>query len=130
MSVTRGDQHVFLGMNMRFPCDGTVQIHMGYYIQEAADTFGKPLTWKIASPATKDLFEIDEEQSELDDDKAARFRSLVMKLQWVAERGRPDIRLPIAYLATRNQSCTNHDWWKLRRVLLFLMDTIDDERII
>ena len=53
-----------------------------------------------------------------------------MKLQWVAERGRPDVRLPIAYLATRNQSCTNHDWWKLRRVLLFLMDTIDDERVI
>ena len=48
----------------------------------------------------------------------------------MAYQGRPDVRIPIAYLATRNQSSTNHDWWKLRRVLLFLMDTVDDERVI
>lgn len=117
-------------MNMRFPGDGRVRIHTKDYILEAAETFGEPLTRKIASPALKGLFKLDEEQTELDEDRAARFRSVVMKLQWVAERGRPDVRLPIAYLATRNQSCTNHDWWKLRWVLLFLMDTIDDERVI
>lgn len=124
MSVTRDDQHVFLGMDMRFPGDGTVRIHTKECIKEVAETFGEPLTRQKASPATKGLFDLDEEQTDLDDDKAARFMSVVMKLQWVAERGRPDICLQIAYLATRNQSCTNHDWWKLRRVLLFLMDTI------
>ena len=82
------------------------------------------------SPANKGLIDLDNEPTALDEDKAARFRSVVMKLQWVAERGRPDVRLPITYLATQNQSSTDHDWWKLRRVLLFLMDTIDDERVI
>jgi len=66
---------------MQFPGNGTVRIHMGDYIQEAADTFGEPLTRKIASPATKDLFDVDKEQTELNEDKAARFESVVMKLQ-------------------------------------------------
>eukprot|EP00814_Leptocylindrus_danicus_P005224 CAMPEP_0116033162 /NCGR_PEP_ID=MMETSP0321-20121206/18775_1 /TAXON_ID=163516 /ORGANISM="Leptocylindrus danicus var. danicus, Strain B650" /LENGTH=87 /DNA_ID=CAMNT_0003509085 /DNA_START=219 /DNA_END=482 /DNA_ORIENTATION=+ len=87
MSVNRGDQHVFLGMNMRFPGDGTVRIHTKDYIREAAETFVEPLSRKIGSPATKGLFDLDNEPTALDEDKAARFRSVVMKLQWVAERG-------------------------------------------
>ena len=46
MSVSRGNEHVFLGMNMRFPGDGTVRIHTKDYIVEAAEMFGEPLTRK------------------------------------------------------------------------------------
>ena len=38
MTVTRGDRHVFLGMNFHFPGDGKLNINMKEYIQEASDT--------------------------------------------------------------------------------------------
>ena len=41
MAVTHGDAHVFLGMKLRFPGDGTVRILMKEYILEAIDLFGE-----------------------------------------------------------------------------------------
>ena len=130
MTVTRGDRHTFLGMNFHFPGDGKVSINMKEYIEEAAEVFGEDLSKKVSTPANRDLFEEDEKTVPLDEDRAVRFRSVVMKLQWVAERGRPDVRLPIAYLTTRMSKSTTQDWRKLRRVLLFLLQTIDDDRVI
>mmetsp|Transcript_5587 Transcript_5587/g.8163 ORF Transcript_5587/g.8163 Transcript_5587/m.8163 type:complete len:98 (+) Transcript_5587:1348-1641(+) len=80
---------------------------MKEYIEEAAEVFGEDLTRKVSTPANKDLFEEDEKTVPLDKDHAVRFRSVVMKLQWVAERGRPDVRLPIKYLTTRMAKLTH-----------------------
>ena len=130
MTVTRGNRHTFLGMNFYFPGDGKVQINMKEYIEEAAEVFGEDLSRKVSTPANRELFDEDEKSVPLDEERAVRFRSVVMKLQWVAERGRPDVRLPIAYLTTRMSKITTQDWRKLRRVLLFLLDTIDDDRVM
>jgi len=35
MTVTRGKEHVFLGMNIRFNDDGTASVRMKEYVQEA-----------------------------------------------------------------------------------------------
>ena len=130
MSVTRGDEHVFLGIKIRFPRDGTVGIKVDNYLRDAFDAFGEPLTRKVATPALKDLLNIDMSSPRLSDDRAARFRRVVGILQWACKRGRPDVDLPIAFLRSRVDFCTEQDWKKLRRLLLFLQDTIDDERII
>ena len=77
-------------MNFHFLGDGKVQINMKEYIQEAAEMFGEDLTRKVSTPANRELFDKDKKTTQLDDDREVRFRSVVIKLQWVAEQGRPD----------------------------------------
>ena len=49
MAVTRGGEHVFLELKLRFPDDGTVRILMEEYILEAIDLFGENISrnWKM-----------------------------------------------------------------------------------
>ena len=53
-----------------------------------------------------------------------------MKVQWIAEQGRPDVRLPVSYLTTRLTKATSQDQQKLQQVLTFLYNTIDDDRVM
>jgi len=46
------------------------------------------------------------------------------------KRGRPDIEVSVSFLCTRVQQPTEEDWSKLRRVLVYLNGTIDEERVI
>jgi len=46
------------------------------------------------------------------------------------KRVRPDIEPSIAYLCTRVKRCTVSDWRKLKRLLCWIKQTIDDVRII
>ena len=59
IKVTRGKDHVFLGMNLRFPGDSAVQILVKEYIEEVIAAFGEKLTRSPVTPATKLLFVLD-----------------------------------------------------------------------
>ena len=102
MTINRGKKHVFLGMDISFHVngDGTATIKMKEYIKEAISDFGEDITRNAATPAKRDLFEIDEESEELSDDKQEIFHKVVAKLLYVSKRGRMDILLPIAFLCT------------------------------
>ena len=130
MAVTCGNNHTFLGMKLRFPGDGSVWINMRQYIKEAIAVFGQPLTRSAATPAMKGLFDVEDQSKPLSEEKKERFVSVVMKLLWVATRGRPDTELTTAVLCTRISKCTEQDWTKLRRLLHFLQTTINDEQVI
>ena len=96
MTVTCGDSHTFLGMKLRFPGDGTVWINMKEYILEAIEVLNQSLTRSTATPAMKGLFTVDDQLKPLSEEKQERFMSVVMKLLWVAKRGRPDTELTTA----------------------------------
>jgi len=130
MTVTRGDKHTFLGMDLKFPGDGTLWINMKQHILGAIEAFNEPLTRSAATPAVRGLFNVDDESKELSEEKKERFVSVVMKLLWVAKRGRPDTELTTAFLCTRSSKCTEQDWAKSRRLLHFLQSTIDEERVL
>ena len=49
---------------------------------------------------------------------------------YVSHRGRIDTQLAIAFLSTRVSCSTDQDWGKLKRVLQFLNQTIDDTMVI
>ena len=49
-----------------------------------------------------------------------------MKLQWIAERGRLDVRLPVPYLTT----CLTKAMTQVWRKLLVLQSTIGDDRVM
>jgi hypothetical protein len=130
MSVTRGKEHEFLGMNIVFNDNGTVDIGMKQFIREAINDFGENVSKHVTSPATKALFTIDSESMLLPQAQKERFHSIVQKLLYLSHRGRPDIQLTISFLCTRVSKSTTQDWAKLKRLLQYLNDTIELRRIL
>ena len=72
MKVTRGKEHAFFWVNLRFPGDGTVRILMKEYIEEAIAAFGEKLTRSAATPVTKMLFVLDSNAKLLSESKRER----------------------------------------------------------
>jgi len=126
MSVTRGKEHTFLRMVVTYNDNRTASISMKGYLQEAISEFGEDCTKRAATPAKKDLFNVDINLPRLGEAQKARFHSIVAKLLYVCKRGRPDIQLAIMFLCTRVSRSTKEDWGKLRRVLQYINGTIDE----
>jgi hypothetical protein len=126
MTVTRGKEHVFLGMNITFHDDGTVSVKMKEYIKEAIDDFGEDIIRSAATPAKKNLFDVDETAEPLTRKKRENFHSVVAKLLYVSKRSRLDIQLAVAFLCTRVSCSTEQDWQKLKQVLEYLRGTLDE----
>jgi hypothetical protein len=126
MTVTRGKKHVFLGMDIEFHEDGTTTIKMKDYIKEAIADFGESIVRQAATPAKKNLFDIDEHSESLTSPERDTFHSIVAKLLYVSKRCRLDIQLAVAFLCTRVSCSTEKDWAKLKRVLEYLNGTLDE----
>jgi hypothetical protein len=61
MTVTRGNEHVFLGMNICYNRGhGTATITMKNYLRESIEESGMKIERSVATPANKDMFDIDE----------------------------------------------------------------------
>ena len=125
ITITTGNTHHFLGMNLTFHNDGTVTI-MSEYVIETLQAFPDKLRQAVASPARPDLFSVDHSSSLLPLEKSELFHIIVMKLMWVSQRCRLDINTAIAFLSTRVSQPTEQDWLKLKRVLEFLNGTVKD----
>jgi hypothetical protein len=129
MTVTRGKEHVFLGMHIKFQDNGTVStvnVKMKDHIKEAIAAFGEDITRSAATPAKKNFFDIDDTDALLSIKEADIFHSVVAKLLHVSKRSRLDIQLAVAFLCTRVAKSTEQDWIKLKRVLEYLRGTLDE----
>ena len=125
MTVTRGKEHTFLGMEFVINDDGTVQISMKDYLTESIEESGMKIERTVATPAKKDLFDVNDTASPLDKEEAEVFHSVVAKLLYVSLRARMDILLPVIFLCTRVSKSTTEDQTKLRRVLEYINGTLD-----
>jgi hypothetical protein len=130
MTVTRGREHVFLGMNIRYNDNQTATITMKQYLEEALAECHMNITYEAATPAKRNLFEVDEESVPLSLQEAEVFHSISAKLLYVAIRARMDILLPVGFLGTRVSKCTQDDQDKLRRILEYIKGTMDEEYTI
>jgi hypothetical protein len=127
MTVTRGKQHVFLGMDIRFKDDRTLSIGMKAYTKEAIAEFGEDVTRSATTPAGQGIFEVDATSSSLTKEKAELYHhKVVAKLLYVSHRGRADIQLAIAFMCTRVSCSTTQDWGKLKRLMQYLNRTMDE----
>ena len=125
MTITRGKEHVFLGMKIKYTDQGTAEIIMQDYLEEAIVESGIDITRTATTPAKRDLlFEIDEKSPPLEKAYAEVFHSVVVKLLYVATRARPDILLAISFLCTRVSKSTHEDRDKLKRVLEYLKGSL------
>jgi hypothetical protein len=107
--VSRVRKHTFLGMNLTFNDDGSLQIETKKYIREAIETFGEDVSKRVSSAATKKLFKINPATEDLDTERAGIFHSVVAKLLWVEKRSRPDIKTAISFLCTRVSKSVEDD---------------------
>ena len=109
MTVTRDDDHDFLGMNVRYRRDGTFSILMKDYLVESITEFGEELVSTTKTPAQKYLFSVNKDRKLLDIDRAKRFHSITAKLLYVSNRTRVDIKFSIAFITTRVSKSTEQD---------------------
>jgi hypothetical protein len=125
LSIHRGLIHDYLGMELNYSKPGKVEISMKRSIEETLleheEIFGDDKT--CSTPASNDLFVIDEKSVQLGKESKERFHSIVAKLLYVAKHGRPDILLAVSFLTTRVLSPTEQDHKKLIRILKYLKGT-------
>ena len=125
MSQTRGDEHEFIGMNMKFTKDKKVKIGMKKHVLKAINSFHDDITRDAATPATSYLFSVRESSPKLSEEKADNFHSVVAMLLFISRRSRLDIQTAVGFLTTRVSGPDQDDWNKLKRVLQYLRGTID-----
>ena len=127
MTVTRGREHVFLGMKIRYTNENTAVITMKDYLREAITESGLEISKSASTPANRTLFEVDETAEPLGKHESEAFHSVSAKLLYVSLRARVDLLLPIAFLCTRVSKSTKQDLLKLKRVLEYIKGSMDLE---
>ena len=121
MTVTRGKEHLFVGMDFKLNEDGTVSISINNYIEECIASYGEEISNNnTKTPASSKLFNVNVDSIKLSEDKSEIFHHIVAKLLFVMKRVRLDISTTIAFLSTRITKSTKVDWVKLKRLLEYL----------
>lgn len=123
MTHTVSNRLKYVGMILDFTTPGELKISM----PSCVDTIIHDLevTSDAPTPAGADLFMNRASDERLDPEKADLLHSIVMKMQYLAKRARPDILLPVVYLSSRVSKSTTADWRKLLRIARYLRGTRD-----
>ena len=101
--------HNYLGMEIGFCDDGSVNMWARAHIREAIEDFGEVLGQKAPNPAGKRIFNTNDDVTKLPERERKRFHSLVQKLLWVTHHTRPDIGVPISFLTKRVRKANVQD---------------------
>jgi hypothetical protein len=120
-----GHKHDYLGVNMEFNEDGTLDVSMFKYQQDVIEDFPEVIRGRVATPAAAHLFEVrDEKEAQaLKEEQALAFHHMVAQLLFMATRARRDIHTAVAFLTTRVKNPDEDDWGKLKQVLKYLNGT-------
>ena len=124
MTVSKGNRHNFLGMDILFQKDKTVNISMKEMTKKAIDDFDDDIVRNSVTPAMRHLFEV-KDSPLLSEEKQENFHSVTSLLLYLSRRCRLDIQTTVAYLTTRVSCPTEDDWKKLKRCLQYLRGTLD-----
>jgi histone deacetylase 1/2 len=122
ITVHDSDVNSYLGMTFT-QNEESVEVTMeGFIVNLFNDIDVKGI---VSTPAANNLFDVDPKSPVVDVSVSNNFRSVVMRLMYLAKRVRPDILLPVSFLSTRITRCTDGDVRKLDRVLKYLNGTRD-----
>jgi len=124
ITITRGKEHEFLGIEITLNDDGTASLSMPSYIESSIKECGLEISRDASTPATASLFYCNTESPTLNNNRAETFCRITMRLLYVALRTRSDILLAINFLCSRLSAPTEQDEGKLKRLLQYLTGTI------
>jgi hypothetical protein len=105
-------------MTFDFSVESEVKVSMEAYVRDVLDLYS--VTGYRLTPADSNLYVIDETLTTWEQTDQHDFLSEVMILMFVAQRARPDILTPVAFLSRRYNKVTSEDIGKLNRVLMYL----------
>jgi hypothetical protein len=107
-----GHKHEYLGVEMEFNEDGTLDVSMFKYLQDVIDDFPEVIRGREATPAATHLFEVrDEKEAQaLKEEQVLAFHHIVAQLLFMATRARQDIQTAVAFLTTRVKNLDEDDW--------------------
>jgi hypothetical protein len=125
VTINRGKVHDYLGMTLDYTEASSVKIDMTEYVGKILDEIPEDMNGTATSPAADHLFQIIDGIKLLGEANSDFFHATVAKLLFLCKRGRPDIQTAIAFLCTRVQQPTQHDYNKLARVIKYLRQTSD-----
>ena len=112
----------FLGMRLTTTEDA-IFADMKRFVKESCDSWGT--TSPVSTPATTELFQVDETSPLLSEPKAKAHHTGAAKLLYVSKRTRPDVLTAVSACCGRVISPTEQDWCKLDRVFRYLHGTPD-----
>jgi len=125
LSKSRGKIHDYLGMLLDFSIENELTVNMVAYVKMVLANIPADMKGKADSPAATWLYHLNENPELLDKETAETFHSMTMQLQYLAQRGRPDILEAVSFLSTRVQAPDKDDYKKLARVMKYLQATVD-----
>ncbi len=125
LSMHMGKKHNYLGVDLEFNKDGTLDILMITYLKNVIAGFPKEVRGEAATPAAVHLFLVSDRSKArtLKEERALAFHHTVAQLLFMCTRARRDIQTALAFLTTRVKKPDNDDWGKLKRVLKYLNGT-------
>jgi hypothetical protein len=117
-----GCKHEYLGVEMEFNKDGTLDMSMFKYLQGVIDNFPEVVKGRAATPAAAHLFKVRDEKEvrALKEEQVLAFHHTAVELLFMATRARQDIQTAVAFLTTRVTNPDVDDWGKLKQVLKYL----------
>jgi uncharacterized protein YbaR (Trm112 family) len=126
LSKSHGKIHDYLGMILDFSNEGEVTVNMVPYVKMVLASIPDDMRGKAVSPAANYLYKVnDTDPVLLDEEVAEAFHSFTMQLQYLAQRGRPDLLQAVSFLSSRVQQPDRDDYGKLSRVMKYLQSTED-----
>ncbi len=125
LSMHTGNKHDFMGVDLKFNVDGTLNALMVNYLKSVIAEFPEMITGKVAMPAANHLFTVRDkkEARALKEERALVFHHTVAQLLFMLARARRNKQRAVAFLTTRVKSPDQDDWGKLKRVLKYLNRT-------
>ena len=125
LSVTEGTKHTYLGMDIEYPGNKTVEFSMQCYLKEAIAEFPERLEKEVSTPASPHLFKVNDSCEKLPEPHRQLLHKIVAKLLFVSIRARPDIHVAVSFLTSRVSKADRDDWKKLKRLLCYIKQTLD-----
>jgi len=125
LSKSRGKKHDHLGMMLDCAQPGEVTVDMIDCIKSMIAEMPDEMIGAAVTPAASHLFKVNDNPELLEKDKAETFHRMVMQIQCLSQRARPDTRTAVSFLCKRTNNPDMDDWKKLTRVMRHLQHTLD-----
>jgi len=107
LTINRGREHHYLGMDLKFCKDRSLEVGMLDYVKDVINDFHKDVGMKSSkTPATGHLFQVrgDIDKKVLPEEQAVKFHHTVAQLLFLSTRARMEIQTAVAFLTTRANS--------------------------
>jgi hypothetical protein len=125
LTMHTGQRRDYLGVEMEFKDDGTLDVSMVAYLENVISEFLEMISKKAATSAGDLLFQIRgvKEAKALEEERLLAFHHTAAQLLFMATRARRDIQTVVAFLTTQVKTPDEDDWGKLKQVLKYLNGT-------